>query len=55
VKNTLILSNDQVAADAKACGLFGYAPEEIGFVRLGQKWGLGTYDPKEVAQQKVVL
>jgi len=55
VKNTVILSNDQVAADAKACGLFGYAPEEIGFVRLGQKWGLGTYDPQKLTQQKVLL
>jgi len=55
VKNTVILSNDQVAADAKACGLFGHAPEEIGFVRLGQKWGLGTYDPQKLIQQKVVL
>jgi uncharacterized protein (DUF362 family) len=55
VKNTLILSNDQVAADGKACGLFGYAPEEIGFVRLGQKWGLGTYDPDKLLAQKVIL
>jgi len=55
VKNTVILSNDQVAADAKACGLFGYSPEEIGFVRLGQKWGLGTYDPQKLIQQEVVL
>ncbi|MDY6954994.1 MAG: DUF362 domain-containing protein [Thermodesulfobacteriota bacterium] len=55
VKNTLILSNDQVAADARACGLFGYAPEEIGFVRLGQKWGLGTYDPQKVSTQKVMV
>ncbi|MDY6952418.1 MAG: DUF362 domain-containing protein [Thermodesulfobacteriota bacterium] len=55
VKNTLILSNDQVAADARACGLFGYAPEEIGFVRLGQKWGLGTYDPQKVTTQEVMV
>jgi uncharacterized protein (DUF362 family) len=55
VKNTLILSNDQVAADAKACGLFGYEPDEIGFVRLGQKWGLGTYDPQKLTMLKVLL
>ena len=55
VKNTLILSNDQVAADAKAAGLFGYEPGEIGFIRLGQKWGLGTYDSQKLIQQRVIL
>lgn len=55
VKNTLILSNDQVAADAKAAGLFGYDPDEIGFIRLGQKWGLGTYDSQKLIQQRVIL
>ncbi|MDY6990927.1 MAG: DUF362 domain-containing protein [Thermodesulfobacteriota bacterium] len=55
VKNTVILSNDQVAADARACGLFGFSPEEIGFVRLGQKWGLGTYDPQKLIQQQVMV
>lgn len=55
VKNTLILSNDQVAADAKAAGLFGYDPGEIGFIRLGQKWGLGTYDSQKLIQQRVIL
>ena len=55
VRNTMILSNDQVAADAKGCSLFGYDPEEIGFVQLGQKWGLGTYDPEKLIHQKVVL
>lgn len=55
VKNTLILSNDQVAADAKAAGLFGYDPGEIGFLRLGQKWGLGDYNSPELIQQRVIL
>lgn len=55
VKNTLILSNDQVAADAKAAGLFGHDPGEIGFIGLGQKWGLGTYDSQKLIQQRVVL
>ena len=55
VKNTLILSNDQVAADAKAVGLFGYDPGDIGFVRLGQKWGLGNYNSPELIQQRVIL
>jgi uncharacterized protein (DUF362 family) len=55
VKNTLILSNDQVAADAKAAALFGYDPGEIGFIHFGQKWGLGTYDSQKLIQQRVVL
>ena len=55
VKNILILSNDQVAADAKAAGLFGYDPGEIGFLSLGQKWGLGNYNSPELIQQRVIL
>jgi uncharacterized protein (DUF362 family) len=55
VKNTLILGNDPVAVDAKAAGLFNYQPNEIGFIRLGQKWGLGTYDLQRLTQQKVTL
>lgn len=54
-KNTLILSNDPVAADARAALLFGRRPEQIGFIRLGQKWGLGTYDLDRLPRQKVTL
>ncbi len=55
IKNTLILSNDPVAADASGAKLFDYTPEKIGFIRLGQKWGLGTYDFQKLDQKKVVL
>jgi uncharacterized protein (DUF362 family) len=55
VKNTLILSNDQVAGDALAAGLFGVSPEDLGFIKLGRKWGLGTYDFQQMAKRKVVL
>ena len=55
IKNTLILGNDPVAVDAKAAGLFNCQPSEIGFIRLGQKWGLGTYDLQRLTQQKVTL
>jgi uncharacterized protein (DUF362 family) len=54
-RNTLILSDDQVAADAKGAGLFGRRPEEIGFLRLAQREGLGSYDLSGVAQKRVVL
>jgi uncharacterized protein (DUF362 family) len=53
-KNTLIL-NDPVAADARAARLFGRKPEQIGFIKLGQKWGLGTYDFQKLARKKVTL
>jgi len=52
-KNTLILSNDPVAADAAGALLFGRKPEEIGFIRLAQKQGLGTYDTAKIDQKKV--
>ncbi len=55
VKNTLILSDDQVAADALAAGLFGHEPEDIGFIRLAKKWGLGTDDFNLLDQKRVVL
>ncbi len=54
-KNTLILSNDPVAADALAARLFDRRPEQIGFIRLAQKQELGTYDLQQLAQKKVVL
>jgi len=55
VKNTLILSDDPVAADVLATGLFGYRPEDIGFIRLGKKWGLGTDDLQQLHQKKVIM
>ncbi len=55
VKNTVILSNDPVAADAMGALLFNRKPKQIGFIRLAQKWGLGTYDFQKLDQHKVVL
>ena len=43
-KNTLILSDDPVAADAKAALMFNRKPKNMGFIRLAKKQGLGTYD-----------
>jgi uncharacterized protein (DUF362 family) len=54
-KNTLILSNDPVAADARAALLFGRNPDRIGFIKLGQKWGIGTYDFEQLTRKKVIL
>jgi uncharacterized protein (DUF362 family) len=54
-KNTLILSDDQVAADAKAALLFNKKPDKVWFIRLAQKSGLGTYDFEKLEQSRVVL
>jgi len=54
-KNTLILSNDPVAADAAASMLFGLKPEKIGFIYLAQKSGLGTYDFSKLENKKVIV
>ena len=51
--NRLILSNDPVAADAMAAGLFNYQPDEIGFIQLAEKQGLGTSDFNRLAIKKV--
>jgi uncharacterized protein (DUF362 family) len=55
VANRLILSDDPVAADAKAAGLFDFRPQDIGFIRLGEKWNLGTYELQKLRQHKVII
>lgn len=55
VSNRLILSNDPVAADAKAAALFDFRPQDIGFIQLGSKWGLGTYELQNIRQHKVII
>jgi uncharacterized protein (DUF362 family) len=55
IKNTLILSDDPVAADARATLLFNRKPKDIGYIRMGQQQGLGTYDFQKLNVQKVVL
>ncbi len=52
-RNTLILSDDPVAADAKAALLFGKKPQNIGYIKLANKWGLGTHDFSKLVQKKV--
>jgi uncharacterized protein (DUF362 family) len=52
-RNTLILSDDPVAADAKAALLFGRQPQNIGYIKLANKWGLGTHDFSKLVQKKV--
>jgi lipopolysaccharide biosynthesis regulator YciM len=54
-KNTLILSDQQVAADALAAGLFDRAGDTIGFIRLAEAQGLGSSAPDRLDRKKVVL
>ena len=54
-KNTLILSDDPVAADARASMLFKLKPQNIGYIHLAQKAGLGTYDLSMLEKKRVVM
>ncbi len=55
ISNRLILSDDPVAADSKAAGLFNFNPADLGFIHLGDKWKLGTFDLQKLRQHKVVI
>ncbi|MFW5726067.1 MAG: DUF362 domain-containing protein [Bacteroidota bacterium] len=43
-KNSLIVSSDIVAADAASAMIFGSKPEDIGYLSIAQKMGLGSLD-----------
>jgi len=55
VTNRLILSNDPVAADVKAAGLFHVAPASVGYMVLAEKQGLGISDLTTLTEKRVVL
>jgi hypothetical protein len=44
-----------VAADAKAALIFNRKPKSLGFIRLAQKHGLGTYNFEKLNQKKVTV
>jgi uncharacterized protein (DUF362 family) len=52
-KNTLILSDDPVAADGKAALLFGKEPQNVVHIKLAERRGLGTYDFSKLLQKEV--
>ncbi|MEX1328692.1 MAG: DUF362 domain-containing protein [Desulfobacterales bacterium] len=54
-KNTLILSDDPVAADGKAALLLGKKPQNIGHIKLAKHRGLGTYDFSKLIQKKITV
>jgi len=53
--NRLILSDDPVAADVLACGLFHIQPSAIPHIQLAQKWGLGTTEIGNLKHSHIVL
>ncbi len=54
--NTVIASHDIVAADAYAArALFGFAPDDIGYIRIGQEMQLGRYDFDNLSVKEVQL
>lgn len=55
LRNTLLVSNDPVAADAAAATLFGRQPATLGFIRLGERAGLGSSDPGGLERKRVAL
>ena len=55
VMNRLILSNDPVAGDVRAAGLFNIAPASVGYMVLAEKQGLGTSDLSTLIRKKVTL
>jgi len=48
VKNVILASADQVAIDAVAARMMGFAPLSIGYIRLAHDRGLGIGDPREI-------
>lgn len=55
VTNRLFLSDDPVAADALACGLFQIQPSAVAHIQLAQKWGLGTTDIGKLKHSHIVM
>ena len=48
VGNLILASADQVAIDAIAAKIMGFAPLEIPYLRMCQERGLGVADPKDI-------
>lgn len=53
--NTVIAGTDQVAIDAMGAMLFGLEGSNLGYVKIGDRVGLGTMDLSRLKIKKVVL
>jgi uncharacterized protein (DUF362 family) len=50
---SLIISTDQVAADAAAAKLFGIEPEEVPHIKLAHQMGAGTMDLEKLRINRI--
>lgn len=55
VMDTLIVSPDIVAADSYAATLFGFQPDDLGYIRIGNKTGLGRSDLSSLNIRELTL
>jgi len=53
--NTIIASQDIVAADSYAAGLFGMKPEDLGYLVEGSSRGLGRIDLENLKIEEIVI
>ena len=54
-QNTVIAGTDQVAIDAMGATLFGLEGQDLGYVKIGDRVGLGTMDLSRLKIKKIVL
>ena len=52
---TIIASQDIVAADAYACTLFGKTAEDIGYIKLASRMGIGTKDLSSIKIEELAV
>lgn len=52
-ENTVVASIDQVAADAFSCQFIGLPPEQVGYLELAERRGLGTRRWRELNRVEV--
>jgi uncharacterized protein (DUF362 family) len=55
ILNTVIAGTDQVAIDAMGAMLFGLEGRDLGYVKIGDRVGLGTMDLSRLKIKKIVL
>jgi uncharacterized protein (DUF362 family) len=51
--NTIIASQDIVAADSYATGLFGLTGSDIGYIKAGAEMGLGEMDLSKIKVEEI--
>lgn len=52
---TIIASQDIVAADAYACTLFGKTADDIGYIKLASRMGIGTADLSSIKIEELAV